>query len=115
MPKLPNSDHAEVPIEKLRDYSLNPLHDEGKHKARIFLAAMGFTQADAERLRGLVLEAAQTREATPGKLLPEGQMYVLDFPADGVRGSVIIRTAWIVEHGKDFPRLVTCYVRKKSG
>lgn len=113
MPKLPNSDRAEVPIEKLRDYALNPMHDEGKHKARVFLAAMGFTQADAERLRDLVLEAARTREATPGKLLPEGQMYVLDFPTQGARGLITIRTAWIVARGKDFPRLVTCYVRRK--
>lgn len=29
-------------------------------------------------------------------------MYVLDFPAQGLRGTVIIRTAWIVEQGKGF-------------
>jgi hypothetical protein len=63
MPKLPNAERAEAPLEKLRDYSLNPLHDEGKHKARVFLAAMGFTQAGAEELRALVLDAAQTGEA----------------------------------------------------
>jgi Domain of unknown function (DUF6883) len=114
MPRLPNAHQAEVPLEKLREYALNPLHDEGKHKARVFLSAMGLTQDDAKRLRELVLDAAQTREATMSKLLPEGQMYVLDFPADGVRGPVTIRTAWIVARGKDFPRLVTCYVRKKS-
>ena len=113
MPKLPNAERAEVPLEKLRDYSLNPLHDEGKHKARVFLAAMGFAQADAEELRSLVLDAAQTRDAVPGKLLPHGQMYVLDFPTQGLRGLVTIRTAWIVTRDTDFPRLVTCYVKGK--
>jgi hypothetical protein len=47
MPKLPNAERAVVEIEKLRDYSLNPGHDEGKHKARVFRAALGFTRADA--------------------------------------------------------------------
>lgn len=111
MPKLPNAERSEAPLEKLCDYSLNPLHDEGKHKARVFLAAMGFTQADAEQLRALVLDAAHTRDATPDKLLPHGQMYVLEFPAQGLHGLVTIRTAWIIARGTDFPRLVTCYVK----
>ncbi len=107
MPRLPNAERAEAPLEKLRDYSLNPLHDEGKHKARVFLAAMGFTEADAERLRALVLDAAHIEEATPDKLLPHGQMYVLEFQAQGLRGLVTIRTAWIIARDTDFPRLVT--------
>lgn len=114
MPKLPNAEQAEVPLEKLRDYSLNPLHDEGKHKARVFLAAMGFTQDNAEELRALVLDAAHHREAVKGKLLPHGQMYVLDFPAQGLREIITIRTAWIVERDTDFPRLITCYVKRKE-
>ena len=35
MPKLPNADRAVVDLGKLRDYSLNPLHEVGKHKARV--------------------------------------------------------------------------------
>ena len=111
MPRLSNGERAIADIEKLRDYSLNPLHNEGKHKARVFLAAMGFTQHEAEHLRTLVLDAAHTRDARPGKLLPYGQMYILDFPAQGLRGLVMIRTAWIVARGTDFPRLVTCFVK----
>ena len=41
-------------------------------------------------------------------------MYVLDFSIEGESGAVAIRTAWIVETDKDFPRLVTCYVRKAT-
>lgn len=83
MPKLPNPERAEVAIEKLRDYALNTLHDEGKHKARVFRAALGFTGEDAERLGELILQAAKEGEATQGKLLPEGQIYVLDFSTEG--------------------------------
>lgn len=111
MPKLPNADRAVVDIEKLRDYSLNPQHDEGKHKARVFHAALGFTQNDAAALRAMVLEAARTEEAIAGKLLAHGQMYVVDFIAPSAHRPVPIRTAWIIETDTDFPRLVTCYVK----
>jgi hypothetical protein len=37
---IPHADRAVVDIRKLRDYCLNPLHDEGKHKARVFAAAL---------------------------------------------------------------------------
>lgn len=109
--KLPNAEKAVVAIEKLRDYSLNPDHDEGKHKARVFRSALGFTAADAERLRLMVLEAARAADAEPGATTQYGQMYVLAFDAKGPHGVVSIRTAWIVATGTDFPRLVSCYVR----
>jgi hypothetical protein len=39
--RLPNADRAVVDIAKLRDYSLNNSHPEGKSKARVFLSALG--------------------------------------------------------------------------
>lgn len=33
--KLPNSEKAFVDVAKLRDYSLNPEHESGGHKARV--------------------------------------------------------------------------------
>src|SRR5215207_9482065 len=102
--KLPNPERAVVEIEKLREYSLNLEHDRGKHKARVFRSALGFTQADAERLRQMVLMAALTEEATPTQLLPYGQLYTLDFSVEGLSGMVIIRTGWIVAVGTDYPR-----------
>jgi hypothetical protein len=41
-------------------------------------------------------------------------MYVLDFSIEGEDGAVAIRTAWIIETSRNFPRLVTCYVRKTT-
>lgn len=108
--KLPNAERAVADIEKLRDYALDPEHDEGQHKARVFRAALGFTQADAERLRETVLEAALHEEATEGKLTRHGRLYTVDFVARGLNGDVTVRTGWIVRDGEDFPRLVTCYI-----
>ncbi len=108
--KLPNAERALVEIEKLRDYALNPEHDEGQHKAQVFRAALGFTREDAGRLRALILEAALHEEASLGKLVRHGQLYTMDFLVEGQQHSVTVRTGWIVEHDTDFPRLVTCYV-----
>jgi hypothetical protein len=32
----------------LRDYSLDVVHKEGKHKARVFASALGLTRNDAD-------------------------------------------------------------------
>ncbi len=55
--KLPNADRAVVDIAKLVDYSLNPNHPEGKHKARTFEEKLGIGQDDAEFLRQSIQEA----------------------------------------------------------
>ena len=65
MSKLPHAERAVVDLTKLRDYSLNPQHHVGKHKARVFLAALGVTLDDAEWLRQTVLDAARYAEAQP--------------------------------------------------
>ncbi len=113
MPKLPAAEHARVPLEKLRDYSLNPQHDKGGHKARVFAAVLGFTGVDAERLREMILAAVLTMEAQPGAADEHGERYTVDFEAAGLHGVVIIRTAWIIDAGETVPRLVSCYVKRK--
>jgi hypothetical protein len=48
---LPNGDRAEVALSRLADYLLNPAHPTGKHKARVFAAALGLDRSSAEFLR----------------------------------------------------------------
>jgi hypothetical protein len=111
--KLPNADRAIVDIAKLRDYSLNSTHGEGKHKARVFAALLGFTTDDAERLREMILTAVLSYESMPGVTDEHGTRYAVDFAAQGLRGTVTIRTAWIIDTGETVPRLVSCYVKRK--
>jgi hypothetical protein len=112
--KLPNVERAVVDIEKLRDYSLNPNHPEGKHKARVFLAALGFKAEDAERLRELILEAILTAEATTQQPTPYGQRFVVDFQIRWSDKYVVtwkvIRSSWIIRNDEDFPRLTSCFI-----
>jgi hypothetical protein len=109
--KLPNAEHAIINVAKLRDYSLNPLHEVGQHKARVFQAALSIAIEDAEWLRETLLGAVIDSEAVVAPSSPFGTKYVVDVLI--VRGErrAIVRTAWIIEHGTEFPRLTSCYVR----
>jgi hypothetical protein len=60
---IPNAEYAIVDIRKLRDYTLNPQHRVGRHKARLFNALLNIKQDDAEALRIMLLEVIRKNEA----------------------------------------------------
>jgi hypothetical protein len=108
--KLPNGGRAFIDIAKLRDYSLSARHPEGKHKARVFQAALGLGPDDVEWLRHKLLEAAATLPCEPGRLTAHGQRYSIDFTATRHGKTATLRSAWMVRTGEEFPRLTSCYV-----
>ena len=112
--KLPNATHAVADIRKLRHYCLDPANPKGRDKARVFSAALGLTQADAEFLRRAVLVAARQEPAVTGEADDYGRRYTIDFILTTAAGRARVRTGWIVlEHDK-FPRLTTCFVLKSK-
>ena len=116
--RLPNAENAFVDIAKLRDYSLNSNHPEGKHKARAFLEKLAISRNDAELLRKLILEAILTAEAMEQKPTEYGRRFVVDFELQRGVGVVlyraVVRTAWIIRNEEDFPRLTTCFNPRRS-
>jgi hypothetical protein len=109
--KLPNGARAVVDIEKLRDYCLSTQHPEGRHKARVFLSALGITSADADRLRDFLLAAASKNdEITMTGADKYGCRYSFDLVVTWGSREAFVRSAWIIKTGEDFPRLVSCYV-----
>jgi len=106
---IPHADRAVVDIRKLRDYCLNPLHDEGQHKARLFATALSMTTAEAEDLRTLLLQAVQTIDAQVGRRDAYGQRYTVDCMIEWQGKRAMIRSGWIIELDTDVPRLTTCY------
>jgi hypothetical protein len=107
---LPNGERAVVDLEKLTDYCLNPDHPRGKHKARVFLAACGFSAENAELMREQLLHAAIEEDAVQVSPNIHGQRYVVECLLTGPTGQALVRTAWIVRPGEDFPRFVSAYV-----
>jgi hypothetical protein len=112
--KLPNADRAIVDVAKLRDYCLNPSHEEGKHKARVFAASLGLHAPDAEWIRQQLFKAAVREDATLLSHTRYGSLYMLDFEMKTAIGTAMIRSGWVVLNHEDFPRLTTCYVKPKK-
>lgn len=107
--RVPNAGSAEIDIRKLRDYVLNPLHPNGKHKAILWKAALGITADDAEELARILLIAVKENDAVTGRFDRYGQRYAVDFSLEWNGKTAIIRTGWIILHETNFPRLVTAY------
>ncbi|MDP2362396.1 MAG: hypothetical protein Q8M94_01365 [Ignavibacteria bacterium] len=63
MVKLPNKKKAVVDIRKLEEYCLNPFHQRGKHKAKVFKSVLGFTKREAKLLQDKLLDAAKNSDA----------------------------------------------------
>ena len=107
---IPNAENAVVDIRKLRDYCLNPNHEVGKHKARVFASALNLTETDATELQSVLLEAVKIFDAKIGRLDEYGQHYTVDFDFERQGKRAIVRGGWIVDANSDVPRLVTCMI-----
>jgi Domain of unknown function (DUF6883) len=105
---LPNYQNAVIPRSKLEDYALNPAHEEGQHKARLFKSILGFEKADWQELEKTVLDELPYHEAVLVREDQWGKFYSVILPIVGLNGNTaIVQTIWIVEAGKDYPSFVT--------
>ena len=107
--KLPNGGQAFIDVAKLRDYSLSSTHPEGKHKARVFAAALGIGAPETEWLLGQLRQAAIKFDCVMGSRDEFGQRYIMDFTADVGGKTARLRAVWNLRPAENFPRLVTCY------
>jgi hypothetical protein len=108
--ELPNGEAAIVEIEKLRDYCLSPIHPRGRHKARVFLSALGMTDSNAEELLAALVDAAVKVDGDPGISDKYGDRYTIDFELKHGERAALVRSCWIVRSGEVAPRFVTCYI-----
>jgi hypothetical protein len=108
--KLPNGERALLGT-KLEDYSLNLLHRDGRHKARVFQSSLGITLANVDVLRRALNQAAATSEnAVHRGNNGFGEVYELRFPLTTNRGAATVLSAWVIRNNEDFPRLTTCFI-----
>jgi hypothetical protein len=108
--KLPQGERAIVPVEKLTGYCLNPNHDSGKHKARVFASALGITAANAEVLRALILTAAIEGEVVQQANTAFGRQFKVDWQVPDTDG-VVLRTIWKLPSELATPQLISAFIR----
>ena len=77
--KLPNGNAAIIEMTKIRDYCLNPAHPLGRHKARVFLSALGLTAADSVELSGVLKTDAKDGDVAVGESDEHGNRFIIDF------------------------------------
>ena len=107
--KIPNAENAIVDIRKLQDYCLNPNHNKGKHKARLFSTLLGMSASDAEELRNILLQVAKNQDAQLAEKNAYGQRFTLDFILNWQGKNAMIRSGWIIETNSDIPKLTTAF------
>jgi hypothetical protein len=110
IPRLPRASESVVPLEKLANYALDPEHPRGRHRARVFAAALGIRRDDAGYLRDQLLEGVIDTPVRGTRITPFGVLYEVVLLVDGLNGATApVATAWIVEDDGP-PRLVSTWV-----
>lgn len=105
---LPNYQKAVIPRGKLEDYALNPVHTDGKHKARLFKSIPGFVKADWQKLEKVILDELPYHEALLSGEGKYGKKYLVSLTITGLNGKIgIVETVWIIRPGTDYPSFVT--------
>ena len=110
MAKLPNFERCVVPQAKITKYLLNLESENGRSKARFFLA-FGFTietwqiMADALKQHAAVHDVTETlvRETFGVNYVVEGALTTPD------ERNPQVRVIWAIDEGDDIPRLVSAY------
>lgn len=112
MPLL-NANQAFIDDRKLMDYCLSESHPIGKHKAKVFKSALGFSVEHFQQLKEAILQAILKNEANFTESNQYGELYVVDIEVENPPQKALVRTSWIVRFDEDFPRLTSCYVINK--
>jgi len=106
-PEPPDLANGEIHPNKIAGYAMNPDHPVGGHKYRVIHSVTGLDVGDAAKVEEQI--RAGVRNATPdlGKADEFGQRWTVDLPLSGPKGTITVRTAWIVDAGSTSARLVT--------
>lgn len=107
--KIPNGSQAAIHPDKLRGYLLDVDHKRGKSKAAL-LISFGYTPENWQVLENDLRQYHLTAEITAVRETPYGIRYeiraLLNTPNDR---SLMVRTIWQIDTGKDNPRFVTLF------
>ena len=93
---------------------MNSAHPDNGGKAAFFVG-LGFSEAAWQTLASAFIAITSSSAVTKSMESPHGIKYIVDGTIQGPNGSVgTVRTIWIIDSGRDRPRLVTAYPQKGS-
>jgi hypothetical protein len=104
---LPFADKARIDESKVVDYLLNPAKSRGK--AGFFLH-FGFLPERWSEMAQALASHGRTGVVSAIVESEHGSRYSVDGPLNTPAGrQPTVRTVWIVEHGAEYPRLITAH------
>jgi hypothetical protein len=106
-PAHPDFSNPDIGPSKISGYALNSEHPVGGNKYRVINSATGLGPEDAAKVEAQIREGVRNGTVVLGKADQYGQRYNIDMPLTGPKGTIIVRTAWIIDAGSTTPRLVT--------
>lgn len=107
--KLPNPNEVYVAREKIARYLLNHSHPEGESKAGFF-SRFGFRVEDWGSLAGALRIHGANNDVVEVTETEWGVEYVVEGILETSDGrNPEVRSVWIVDKGRDIPRLITAY------
>ena len=107
---LTNWTDASNILEKLKNYSLSPTQETGKHKAVVFESALGYNLSNATDLEYEIRKGLARYKAVGTGNDGYGDKYTVVMLVSGPKGKQPIETGWIFRAGEQIPRMVTAYV-----
>jgi hypothetical protein len=110
--RLPRAREATIPTAKLASYALDPAHERGRHKARMFASAsaLGITVSDWRYLHDQILAQLPEGEVRSTHITPFGIAYEVIVMIDGLDGRTVpVVTTWMVAPDTP-PRLTSTWV-----
>ena len=103
-----------IPKEKFTDYLLSPIHSVGKHKAKVFKAALGYTIDNWEDLLDNILDNFDETKLIETERIKAGIKYNCIMNLTGPNGNTCpVKTTWILRPETDTYQLVTAIVQKE--
>lgn len=110
MSLLPNFQVAYIPDEKIYGYCLNVLHEQGKHKARMFKRVLGISANEGELLKQAIIHKLPFSPISQIRENRQGIIYTVPLNIRIFDKEADVITAWIIEYDYLIPRLITCFV-----
>nr|WP_258544712.1 DUF6883 domain-containing protein [Micromonospora provocatoris] len=114
-PDAPDFRNPEIDTRKITSYAMNPEHPVGKNKYRVINAATGLGPDDAATIEQQIREGVHIGTPIAGKADQYGRRWSVDLPLTGPSGTILVRTAWILDADASAPRLVTISFPPKQG
>lgn len=114
MAKLPNHENAYVSMEKLTGYCLNEQHPYGKEKAAVFKLALGIERANSVLLKEAILKGLADSTCFAREKDEYGARFTVVMKINNFEKEAEVTTGWIIRSGEDFPRLTSCYIKRRK-